>query len=185
MEATAIAAATPTASITRDPGLDALTSEDFFQLLITEMQQQDPLSPTETSDMVAQIADIRTIEQSQQLSDALSQLADQQRAAGTSDLLGKYITATVTDAEGDSYQYGGIVTGVFFDANGSAVLELDTGATVLASDVAQIMTPEEAEARLTAAAGAADAADDSEKTQQTARPRNFGPWGALGELFGL
>ena len=33
----------------------SLQSEDFFKLLITELQQQDPLEPSKTEDMIGQV----------------------------------------------------------------------------------------------------------------------------------
>ena len=164
------AATTP--SIDRS-GFNSMSSEDFFELLVTELQQQDPLEPTDTSDMLGQVSQIRTIEQSTQLMTTLEQLTQQQRTAGASDLLGKFVEAFSVDDEGTVSAIGGVVTSVRFGSDGVAVLELDTGQQLSANDVTRICTVEQAEL----SAVSDDESDDSaDKSEATARSRS----GALG-----
>lgn len=113
-----------------DRGANALTSEDFFKLLVTELRQQDPLAPSKTSDMIAQVSQIRNIELSGNLSTTLDQLAKQQRIAGATDLIGKQVVATVNDADGNPQYLGGTVTSVRFAADGTALVDLDNNNTV-------------------------------------------------------
>ncbi len=125
-------------------GLTNLKSEDFFRLLIAELRQQDPLQPSKTEDMIGQVSQIRSIELSGQLTDALSAITQQQRTSGASDLLGKYVTAHVAGDDGQPVQQSGIVTGVRFDADGSAILELDSGFAIRAADVTLVTTSDQA-----------------------------------------
>ncbi len=118
-------------------GMEALTSEDFFEVLIAELQQQDPFKPSDTSEMVGQISQIRTIELSSQLTDALSDLSTQQHTTGAAELIGKLIAATLEAEDGSTSEVTGVVTGVRFEENG-AVLELDTGEAVPLADVTHI-----------------------------------------------
>lgn len=118
-----------------DRGMASMSTEDFFEVLITEMQQQDPFEPTKTADMISQVAQIRTIEQSTTLNDALDRLTQQQNVAGASDLLGKHVVAASVDDNGNQQLYEGIVTGVRFESNGLALLELDTGQSVRMADI--------------------------------------------------
>lgn len=164
-------------------GMDALGSEDFFRLLVTELRNQDPLEPTKTADMIGQVTDIRTIELSKQLTDVLALLASQQRTAGAGELLGRHVTAVVRGADGAPREVSGIVTGVRFDADGSAVLELDTGEAVLAAAVTRVLAAETAE-QVAGAGGASAAAPAEDKAQDTARPRAAGPQRGL-SLSGL
>lgn len=113
-----------------DRGATSLTSQDFFKLLVTELQQQDPLSPSKTSDMISQVSQIRNIELSGQLSNTLDSLAKQQRIAGATDLIGKQVTAALTDSDGNTQVVGGTVTGVRFATDGTALVDLDNGGTV-------------------------------------------------------
>jgi flagellar basal-body rod modification protein FlgD len=128
-------------------GMSGLQSEDFFKILVTELQQQDPLQPGKTSDLIGQVSQIRSIELSQNLTDALTQITRHQRVAGASELIGKFVTATLTGTDGTSQEVSGLVTGVRFDPDGTAVLELDTGQSV----------PAESVTRITSAANAASA----------------------------
>lgn len=164
----ATTAATTTATTSTDRGMGSLTSEDFFKILVTELQQQDPLQPSKTSDMIGQVSQIRGIELSKQLTDTLSQISDQQRTAGTSDLLGKYVTATVTDDAGTKTEVSGVVTGVRFDSSDGAVLELDTGDSVLASDVTRITTVDATQKASSSAATKASTAAAKASTATTA-----------------
>ena len=133
MSTTAIGATgnyTTATAATPDRGANSLTSADFFKLLVTELRQQDPLEPSKTSDMISQVSQIRNIELSGNLSTTLDQLAKQQRIAGATDLIGKQVVATLSDANGNPQYVGGMVTSVRFAADGTALVDLDNNNTV-------------------------------------------------------
>ena len=138
------------ANARKDRGVGALKSEDFFRILITELRQQDPLEPAKTSDMISNVSQIRNIELSSQLTTTLDTMAKQQRTAGSSEMIGKYVVAITQAPDGTPLGTEGVVSSVQFASDGSAVLELDSGQTVSAADVAQIMSAEEAERRISA-----------------------------------
>lgn len=144
MQTPAVGATRSTEATGAGRDLNALRSEDFFRLLVTELKQQDPFEPAKTADMVSQVSQIRTIELSKQLTDTLSELSRQQRTAGASDLLGKFVVASVKASDGTVSEVKGIVTGVRFDPDGTAVLELDTGQAVRAADVTHVTSGEQA-----------------------------------------
>jgi flagellar basal-body rod modification protein FlgD len=150
-------AVVPTGS---DSTFGRLKTEDFFRLLVTELEHQDPLAPTKTADMINQVAQIRTIEQSAQLVSTLQELTRQQRAAGVSQLLGKMVEAVMTGPDGSTTTTRGIVTAVRFGPDGTALLELDTGQVVRAIDVIRIADADEdlISAANTSGTGSADAA---------------------------
>lgn len=159
-------------------GLSAMKSEDFFRILVTELQQQDPFEPTKTADMIGQVSQIRTIEQSTALNDTLSELTRNQRVGGSSDLIGKYIVASTQTEGGEPNIVDGVVTGVSFGPDGAASLELDNGLRVPMSGVTNVMTVEEAEARLAAAGqnltpGANAEGDKAEATARRREPANW------------
>jgi len=145
---TSVGSATTTGSpalvSSQDRGLQGLRSEDFFKILITEMQQQDPLEPSKTSDMLGQVADIRSIELNSRLTDTLDLMSKQQRTAGMSDYLGKFVAAATTNADNQQALVSGVVTGVRFTTEGAAVLDLDSGQAVRATDVVMVTTLEQA-----------------------------------------
>ena len=100
MEISAIGVGTPTPRASTGRGLSALKSEDFFKLLVTEMRNQDPLEPSNTEDVISQVSQIRTIEQSTKRTDTLDQMTQQQRIGGASALIGKYVQAIQTGPDG-------------------------------------------------------------------------------------
>jgi flagellar basal-body rod modification protein FlgD len=71
-----------------------LTTTDFLQLLLTELQNQDPLDPTDTSDILNQISQIKAIKSNEDLSDTLSSMTLQQQLYTGSSLLNSTITGT-------------------------------------------------------------------------------------------
>lgn len=179
-----------------DRGLSSLKSEDFFKILVTELQQQDPMKPSNTSDMISNVSQIRSIELSGKLSDSLDAIAKQQRTAGTSELIGKYVTAQSTGVDGVPVQKAGVVTGVRFNSDGVAILELDSGDSIVASDVTEITSLDEMAKRAGQSKGVQAASkdmqeqsllnlklfNDSSKLAAKARKQ---PLKALGTLFHL
>jgi flagellar basal-body rod modification protein FlgD len=166
---------------TEQRGLSSLNSEDFFKILVAEMRQQDPLEPAKTADMISSVSQIRSIELSSRLTSALEQMASQQRTAGASELLGKFIQAQVMGPDGAPVNVAGVVTGVRFNPDGVAVLELDSGLAVRAADVAWVTTVEEAERLISEQ----QAGEPPDKTDPTAR-RRIAPEGfSLERLLGL
>jgi flagellar basal-body rod modification protein FlgD len=77
---------------TRNTG--ELGKDDFLKLLITQVQNQDPLNPTTDTDFIAQMAQFSALEQMQNLNQSFSS------SMGFS-LMGKYINAEVKDEAGN------------------------------------------------------------------------------------
>lgn len=163
METSATSALAPvtTRATSSSDATNQLSTDEFFKLLVTELQQQDPLEPTKTADMISQVSQINSIEVSKQLTEVLAQLSSQQQSSGVSDLIGKYVEAEVTTSDGETAEIAGVVTGVRFGSDGAAVLELDTGDMLLASDVQRITSLENA--------GVSVAADSDEKDESTSK----------------
>lgn len=149
MQVSAIGTSTDTSAATTGRGLGSMKSEDFFKILLSELQNQDPLEPSKTADMIGQVSQIRSIELSGKLTDTLDMLTRQQRMGGSSELIGKYVQALTMAADGSQTVSEGVVTSVYFASDGSAVLELDTGTAVKASDVIRVTTVETIEAEQT------------------------------------
>lgn len=129
----ALSPTTTTRATTR--GFGDLNSEDFFGLLIAELQNQDPLKPTDNQQMLSQMAAIRQMEQSTTLNRTLMSLAGEQRFGATAGLIGHYVSGTVKSNSGASVEVEGVVTGVTFDGKGGAILELHNGKKLPAENV--------------------------------------------------
>lgn len=72
--------------------------DKFLELLIAEMQNQDPLNPMDNAQMLQQIGQIREISATNQLSDTLSAVLLGQNLSTASSLIGKHVTALTDDA---------------------------------------------------------------------------------------
>lgn len=85
-------------------GLSDLDMDGFLRLLISEMQNQDPMNPMDNSQMIEQISQIRSVSATTELSDTLGKLSSNQQLVTASGLIGKNV-----DGLGDSGEVSGIV----------------------------------------------------------------------------
>ncbi len=99
-----------------------LDKQAFLQLLIFQLQNQDPLNPTDNAQMVAQLAQFSSLEQMNNLNasfKALSGNVDQLSFLSANSLIGR--TVSGVDAKGAAQQ--GTVTRVVMDGtNGIGVV---------------------------------------------------------------
>lgn len=116
---------------------EGLGSDDFFQLLIAQLTNQDPLEPSSNQDLLNQISSIRDIELSTNLSNSLSALSGQQRFASAASLIGKYVSGDA--GEDGAGAISGLVQSVRFDADGSAILQLEDGQEIPLESVSTVM----------------------------------------------
>lgn len=142
MSITSIAQTNSTTATTQaSKGFAAMDGEDFMQILIKQLQYQDPMQPMSNEAMVSQIASIRELELNARLSQKLEGLTDQQRFGAASALIGKHVKGQVQDANGNTFDYEGVVTGIQFSEKGEAMLELDTGETMPLSALVEVTDP--------------------------------------------
>lgn len=119
-------------------GLSSLDAQDFFGILIAQLQQQDPMQPMSNEAMVSQMAAIRDMEMNYTLTEALKRMTNEQRFAGAAGLIGKYVEGTVENADGEEITLKGVVTAVRFSEKGKAILELDNGDTLPLEKLTQV-----------------------------------------------
>lgn len=114
-EVSAISPTTPAAA-KGTASAAAVDYDAFLQLLIAEMQNQDPTKPMESTEYVAQLASFSNVEQSIQINDKLDQLLSSSFISNAGSLIGR----TVTTADGS---ISGVVSQVrILDNQGVAVL---------------------------------------------------------------
>lgn len=80
-----------------DQGIGSVDIQGFFDLLIAQLSNQDPLNPLENDEILAQVSQMRGIEASNQLADTLDQFLLIQQLTGASSLIGKVVEGTATD----------------------------------------------------------------------------------------
>ncbi|MGA2231139.1 MAG: flagellar hook capping FlgD N-terminal domain-containing protein [Tepidisphaeraceae bacterium] len=123
----------------------SLTPSDFVNMMVTELQNQDPLQPASSQDLLAQMSQIGQLESSDQLQTTLTGMTLQNQIGAASQLIGHPIMGT--DASGNS-QTGTVSTITITQtpaaqsptgvATTNVNLNLNTGATVPLGNVTAI-----------------------------------------------
>jgi flagellar basal-body rod modification protein FlgD len=111
---------------------DALDQNEFMQLLLAEMQNQDPLDPMDGTAFFNQLAQLSLLEQMYTLNTTMSTDQQQQQIANASDLLGRTVSATGSDGSAVS----GTVQGLTI-SDGNVSLDIN-GTNVSLSDVTSV-----------------------------------------------
>jgi flagellar basal-body rod modification protein FlgD len=92
-------------------GINDIDMNTFLKLMITELQQQDPLNPLDNKDMLNQIAQIRAVGASDQLTKTLSSVLLGQNISSATNLLGADVSALTDNGQSVT----GIVSRVAID----------------------------------------------------------------------
>ena len=126
-----------------------MDKDAFLRLLITQLQNQDPLNPMEDQEFIAQMAQFSALEQMTNMNSNMEKFLNNQQQSqfiSHSDLIGKQV-AWVNEkiAEDGSIQKEnreGIVTSVKFK-DGQAELIVDGGFSVSTKSVTAVSLPGE------------------------------------------
>ena len=86
---------TPAAGIGSTRNL-ALSQEEFFQIMISEMQNQDPLEPLDNQQFLSQLTQMQTMETMTRLSEGLESLLLGQQISSAGILIGKTVHGEVS-----------------------------------------------------------------------------------------
>jgi len=73
--------------------LNELDISDFLNLMIAELQNQDPLNPLDNADLIAQIGQIREVGATEQLTETLNSVLLGQNISSATNLIGADVTA--------------------------------------------------------------------------------------------
>lgn len=104
------ASSSSSSSSTSSENLDNQLDKDaFLSLLITQLQNQNPLEPMDNTEYIAQLAQFSSLEQMQQVSQKLDQVAANSSNSAVFALLGHTITYQGTD---DAAAVSGVVSAV-------------------------------------------------------------------------
>lgn len=106
---------------TLDTDGNSLGQDAFFKILITQLQNQDPLNPMEDREFVSQMAEFSSLEKTEKLYSLLEDKLSSNQVIENSHLIGKEINAVT-----EGIKQNGIVNSVkSFDGNTYVVLEDD------------------------------------------------------------
>lgn len=120
-----------TASSAQTPSTPSLSEQDFLNILITQLQFQDPLQPMDDEQFVAQLAQFSALEINTQESSQIDTLLSFASANQGINLIGKSVEVTDTSQSGTSGgSSAGTVTAVSF-ASGQPLLTVTTSGNTL------------------------------------------------------
>ncbi|WP_201308981.1 flagellar hook assembly protein FlgD [Puerhibacterium puerhi] len=131
--ATAATGATASGGTTAKDG-STLDSEAFLQLLVAQLRYQDPTSPMDTTQLMAQTTQMTSVEQLVALADTQREAFAMQQRATAASLVGKQITAV--DAEGTKVT--GVVSAVSYES-GTPLLQV--GDVLVPLDLVTVVAP--------------------------------------------
>jgi flagellar basal-body rod modification protein FlgD len=125
---TAAAASSSNGSTATSGGFNNLTTADFMQMLIAELENQDPTQPISNEDLLTQLSTMSQLQSTQDLDTALQNNTTNQQLSIASSFIGQNIQGT--DSNNNP------VTGVASQAilqNGAAYLAVGTSLVPLAN----------------------------------------------------
>lgn len=112
-----------------------LGKEAFLQLLVAQMQNQDPLNPAEDTEFISQLSTFSMLEQMQNMNSAM-------QSTQAANLIGKQVTWQEQDATGKTQTYYSTVESVRVDGSEVyLVVDSESGKEIKYSDVKLIEDP--------------------------------------------
>jgi flagellar basal-body rod modification protein FlgD len=87
----------PTTDVVNNSPQASLGKDSFLKLLVTQMQDQDPTSPTDSSTFMSQLAQFSSLEQMTNMSDTMTSISNTSSVTQGVDLLGHNIEWTRAD----------------------------------------------------------------------------------------
>jgi flagellar basal-body rod modification protein FlgD len=132
---------------TKQTGSNILGKDDFLKILITQLQNQDPTSPMQDREFIAQMASFSSLEQMTNMNQTMQQFLSFQTEASLlqqSQMIGKQVTyeSETVNAEGEKVveEIEGTVKAVLFE-KGSVMLEMSDGTKITSFQVIKITDP--------------------------------------------
>jgi len=110
-----------------------LKPADFIKMMVTQLQNQDPLQPASNEQLLAQMSQIGQLQSSTDLQTALQGLTLQNQIGSAGNLIGKSVKGTDDNTKAVS----GVVNSVRVQSN-KVYLELDSGSELDVSKVSSI-----------------------------------------------
>ncbi|MFP4022202.1 MAG: flagellar hook capping FlgD N-terminal domain-containing protein [Halanaerobium sp.] len=118
-------------------GNDGLGQDAFFKILITQLQNQDPLNPMEDREFVSQMAEFSSLEKNEKIYSLLEEKLGSNQVIENSNLIGQEITANV-----EGIDMSGIVDAVK-SSDDKVFAVLDSGQEIEINDITQVKNVEE------------------------------------------
>ena len=113
VSSTTASALSEAVSSTTSSSSSLISQDTFLKLLVTQLKNQDPLSPQDSSQFVSQLASFSSLEQMTSMNSTLETVLE----TSITGVIGK--TVTLVDSNGN--KVSGSVTGIVYYADGPAV----------------------------------------------------------------
>ncbi len=110
-----------------------LSSDQFIKIMLSELTQQDPMKPADTSAILEQISSLRNIESQLSLQERLEALVMQNGVSAASGMIGKLVEGI----DNSNNRINGLVTSVRIQ-NKKTYLELDNGMSLSVDRVTRV-----------------------------------------------
>ena len=98
---------------------------DYMKLLVTQLQNQNPLEPLDNKDMAAQLAQFSQLQQMETLNNSFSRVLESVQRSYASSLIGKEVSFEAVAPDGTVTTKTGAVEEVTIEDDGSIVLTVD------------------------------------------------------------
>jgi len=110
-----------------------LKAEDFIKMMITQLQNQDPLEPAKNSELLAQMSQIGQLQSATQLQESLKGIVLQSQLGSAGNLIGKLVRGM----DGQNEMVQGVVASIRVEKD-QVYLELENGKALALSRVTEI-----------------------------------------------
>ena len=123
---------------TESAAFDGLGSDAFLNLMVAQLQYQDPLSPMDPTAMMTQTSQLAAMEATQNMADLQAQLLGYSQFQTGSQMLGREVSVI---SESSAEPITGVVTGVRATGTGP-LIRLDDGSEHRVDAVTSVAAPE-------------------------------------------
>jgi flagellar basal-body rod modification protein FlgD len=122
-------------------GTELADFDQFLNLFVSQLKYQDPLSPMQGQEFLAQTAQFSSVEQLVGIAKAMGGLSTEFGLYGKTNaaaLIGRRVEALTEGHDGEEVPVSGRVTKLGFGTDGNLVLGLEGGETVPLADVVSV-----------------------------------------------
>ena len=97
---------------------------DYMSLLVTQLQNQNPLDPMDNNQMAAQLAQFSQLQQLENMNTNFSSVLELTQKNYATSLINKTVSYYTTDSTGNVTTASGVVQGVGTDSDGKTILNV-------------------------------------------------------------
>ncbi|MDP9173019.1 MAG: flagellar hook assembly protein FlgD [Planctomycetota bacterium] len=127
----------------------SLTAKDFIKFMVTQLQNQDPLQPTDSNQMLSQLTSIGQLQSATDMDTALKGVVQQSSIGSAASMIGKVVQGT----DSNKMSISGTVSSVQVTSNG-VNLKLDNGSILSLANLTSISGPKAASTAASPTSGA-------------------------------